>query len=66
MTDPSQPPLLCLDATVSLSRNIAALGLYPAIDPPQIQRHVNWTLIVGQEHYDVHKRFKLRCNATKS
>ena len=47
------PQRLLTDATVVLSRNIAALGIYPAVDP-LILLHVSLIhLFTGQEHYDV-------------
>jgi F-type H+-transporting ATPase subunit beta len=42
-----------LDATVVLSRQIAELGIYPAIDPLDSNSRQLDPLIVGQEHYDV-------------
>jgi len=45
-----------LDATVVLSRRIAAQGLYPAIDPLQSSSQVLQPEIVGREHVDVARR----------
>ena len=42
-----------LDATVVLSRQIAELGIYPAIDPLDSTSRQLDPLVVGQEHYDV-------------
>ncbi|GAL34129.1 ATP synthase beta chain [Vibrio maritimus] len=54
LTDPSPATTFAhLDATVVLSRNIAALGLYPAIDPLDSTSRQLDPQIVGQEHYDV-------------
>ncbi len=54
MTDPSPATTFAhLDATVVLSRNIAALGLYPAIDPLDSTSRQLDPLVVGQEHYDI-------------
>ncbi|MBC7002718.1 F0F1 ATP synthase subunit beta [Photobacterium sp. BZF1] len=54
LTDPSPATTFAhLDATVVLSRNIAALGLYPAIDPLDSTSRQLDPLIVGQEHYQV-------------
>ncbi|SMY34780.1 ATP synthase subunit beta [Photobacterium malacitanum] len=54
LTDPSPATTFAhLDATVVLSRNIAALGLYPAIDPLDSTSRQLDPLVVGQEHYDV-------------
>lgn len=54
LTDPSPATTFAhLDATVVLSRNIAALGLYPAVDPLDSTSRQLDPLIVGQEHYEV-------------
>ncbi|MFA0161271.1 F0F1 ATP synthase subunit beta [Vibrio splendidus] len=54
LTDPSPATTFAhLDATVVLSRNIAALGLYPAIDPLDSTSRQLDPLVVGQEHYDI-------------
>ncbi|EAS66678.1 F0F1 ATP synthase subunit beta [Photobacterium angustum] len=54
LTDPSPATTFAhLDATVVLSRNIAALGLYPAIDPLDSTSRQLDPLVVGQDHYDV-------------
>ncbi|AMG30612.1 F0F1 ATP synthase subunit beta [Grimontia hollisae] len=54
LTDPSPATTFAhLDATVVLSRNIAALGLYPAIDPLDSTSRQLDPLVIGQEHYDV-------------
>ncbi len=42
-----------LDATVVLSRQIAALGIYPAVDPLDSTSRQLDPLVIGQEHYDV-------------
>jgi F-type H+-transporting ATPase subunit beta len=42
-----------LDATVVLSRDIASLGIYPAIDPLDSTSRQLDPLVIGQEHYDV-------------
>jgi F-type H+-transporting ATPase subunit beta len=42
-----------LDATVVLSRSIAELGIYPAIDPLDSSSRQLDPLVVGNEHYDV-------------
>jgi len=47
--------LLHLDATVVLSRQIAELGIYPAIDPLD-STSVSLILVIGQEHYDVARK----------
>src|SRR3984893_4010379 len=54
LTDPSPATTFAhLDATVVLSRQIASLGIYPAIDPLDSTSRQLDPLIVGQEHYDV-------------
>ncbi|WP_427983239.1 F0F1 ATP synthase subunit beta [Agarivorans sp.] len=54
LTDPSPATTFAhLDATVTLNRSIAAMGLYPAIDPLDSNSRQLDPLIVGQEHYDV-------------
>ena len=42
-----------LDAIVSLERSIAAMGLYPAVDPLASSSRILDPRIVGQEHYEV-------------
>mgnify|MGYP005990344597 CR=1 FL=1 len=42
-----------LDATVVLSRDIASLGIYPAVDPLDSTSRQLDPLVIGQEHYDV-------------
>ncbi|MGC9421372.1 MULTISPECIES: F0F1 ATP synthase subunit beta [Vibrio] len=54
LTDPSPATTFAhLDATVVLNRNIAAMGLYPAVDPLDSTSRMLDPLVVGQEHYDV-------------
>ncbi len=54
LTDPSPATTFAhLDATVVLNRNIAAMGLYPAIDPLDSTSRILDPLVVGQEHYEV-------------
>jgi len=54
LTDPSPATTFAhLDATVVLSRNIAALGIYPAVDPLDSTSRQLDPLVIGQEHYDV-------------
>src|SRR5215813_13222730 len=53
LTDPSPATTFAhLDATVVLSRDIAALGIYPAVDPLDSSSRQLDPLVVGQEHYD--------------
>lgn len=54
LTDPSPATTFAhLDATVVLSRNIASLGIYPAVDPLDSTSRQLDPLVVGGEHYDV-------------
>lgn len=54
LTDPSPATTFAhLDATVVLSRDIASLGIYPAVDPLSSTSRQLDPLVVGQEHYDV-------------
>ncbi len=54
LTDPSPATtFLHLDSTVVLSRDIAALGIYPAVDPLDSTSRQLDPLVVGEEHYDV-------------
>ncbi len=53
LTDPSPATTFAhLDATVVLSRQIAELGIYPAVDPLDSTSRQLDPLIIGQEHYD--------------
>ena len=54
LTDPSPATTFAhLDATVVLSRQIAELGIYPAVDPLDSSSRQLDPLIVGDEHYRV-------------
>jgi F-type H+-transporting ATPase subunit beta len=54
LTDPSPATtFLHLDSTVVLSRDIAALGIYPAVDPLDSTSRQLDPLVVGEEHYNV-------------
>ena len=54
LTDPSPATTFShLDATIVLSRQIAELGIYPAVDPLDSTSRQLDPLVVGQEHYDV-------------
>lgn len=54
LTDPSPATTFAhLDATVVLSRQVAELGIYPAVDPLDSRSRQLDPLVVGQEHYDV-------------
>ncbi|WP_395679336.1 F0F1 ATP synthase subunit beta [Dokdonella sp.] len=56
-TDPSPATTFAhLDSTVALSRDIASLGIYPAVDPLASTSRQLDPLVIGQEHYDVARR----------
>ncbi len=57
MTDPSPATTFAhLDATVVLSRNIASLGIYPAVDPLDSTSRQLDPNVIGNEHYDTARR----------
>ncbi|RUO80969.1 F0F1 ATP synthase subunit beta [Idiomarina tyrosinivorans] len=54
LTDPSPATTFAhLDATVVLSRDIASLGIYPAVDPLDSTSRQLDPLVIGEEHYDI-------------
>jgi F-type H+-transporting ATPase subunit beta len=58
-TDPAPATTFAhLDATTNLSRDIAALGIYPAVDPLASTSRILDPRIVGAEHYDTAQRVK--------
>ncbi|MBI3681999.1 MAG: F0F1 ATP synthase subunit beta [Acidobacteria bacterium] len=58
-TDPAPATAFAhLDATTNLSRDIAALGIYPAVDPLASTSRILDARIVGHEHYDTAQRVK--------
>ncbi|HTY03773.1 MAG TPA: F0F1 ATP synthase subunit beta [Rhodocyclaceae bacterium] len=57
LTDPSPATtFLHLDSTVVLSRDIASLGIYPAVDPLDSTSRQLDPLVVGEEHYQTARR----------
>ena len=57
LTDPSPATTFAhLDATLVLSRQIAELGIYPAVDPLDSTSRLLDPNIIGQEHYDCARR----------
>ena len=57
LTDPSPATTFAhLDATVVLSRDIASLGIYPAVDPLDSTSRQLDPQVVGEEHYTVARR----------
>ncbi len=59
LTDPAPATTFShLDATTVLSRQIAELGIYPAVDPLDSTSRILDPQIIGQEHYDVARAVK--------
>ncbi len=59
ITDPAPATTFAhLDATTVLSRQIAELGIYPAVDPLASTSRILDPRIIGQEHYEVAERVK--------
>jgi len=59
LTDPAPATTFAhLDATTVLSRKIADLGIYPAVDPLDSTSRILTAAIVGQEHYNCANRVK--------
>ena len=57
LTDPAPATTFAhLDATTVLSRSIASLGIYPAVDPLDSTSRILTPEIVGKEHYDVARK----------
>ncbi|MGO1119838.1 F0F1 ATP synthase subunit beta [Rhodovibrionaceae bacterium A322] len=57
LTDPAPATSFAhLDATTVLSRQIAELGIYPAVDPLDSTSRILEPAVVGEEHYDVARR----------
>ena len=57
LTDPSPATTFAhLDSTVTLSRNIASLGIYPAVDPLDSTSRQMDPNVIGAEHYDTAQR----------
>jgi F-type H+-transporting ATPase subunit beta len=54
LTDPSPATTFAhLDATLVLSRQVAELGIYPAVDPLDSTSRILDPLVIGIEHYDI-------------
>ncbi len=59
-TDPAPATAFAhLDATTNLSRQIAELGIYPAVDPLASTSRILDPRVLGEEHYDVARSVKL-------
>src|SRR5882762_1916442 len=60
LTDPAPATTFAhLDATTVLSRQIAELGIYPAVDPLDSTSRILDPLVVGAEHYDVARQVQV-------
>jgi F-type H+-transporting ATPase subunit beta len=58
-TDPAPATAFAhLDATTNLSRQIAELGIYPAVDPLASSSRILDARVIGQEHYSVARQVK--------
>jgi len=58
-TDPAPATTFAhLDATTNLSREIASIGIYPAVDPLASTSRILDPLVVGEEHYNTAQRVK--------
>ncbi|MDP7538941.1 MAG: F0F1 ATP synthase subunit beta [Alphaproteobacteria bacterium] len=67
LTDPAPATSFShLDATTVLSRQIAELGIYPAVDPLDSTSRMLDPRIVGEEHYEVARRVQEILQAYKS
>ncbi|UEG54463.1 F0F1 ATP synthase subunit beta [Mucilaginibacter daejeonensis] len=59
LTDPAPATTFAhLDATTVLSRKIAELGIYPAVDPLDSTSRILSAAVLGNEHYDTAQRVK--------
>jgi len=67
LTDPAPATSFAhLDATTVLSRQIAELGIYPAVDPLDSTSRILDPRIIGDEHYDVARRVQETLQKYKS
>jgi ATP synthase F1 beta subunit len=67
LTDPAPATTFAhLDATTVLSRQIAELGIYPAVDPLDSTSRMLTPEIVGQEHYDIARNVQKVLQAYKN
>lgn len=59
LTDPAPATTFAhLDATTTLSRKIASMGIYPAVDPLDSTSRIMEPSIIGEEHYNTAQRVK--------
>ena len=67
LTDPAPATTFAhLDATTVLSRSIAELGIYPAVDPLDSTSRMLSARILGQEHYDTARGVQRVLQVTQS
>ena len=67
MTDPAPATSFAhLDATTVLSRQIAELGIYPAVDPLDSTSRILDPRVIGDEHYNVARRVQETLQKYKS
>ncbi len=67
LTDPAPATSFAhLDATTVLSRQIAELGIYPAVDPLDSNSRILDPQVVGEEHYDTARRVQEILQSYKS
>ena len=60
LTDPAPATTFAhLDATTVLSRKLAAIGIYPAVDPLDSTSRILTPQIIGEEHYNCAQRVKM-------
>lgn len=67
LTDPAPATSFThLDATTVLNRQIAEIGIYPAVDPLDSTSHMLDPLVIGQEHYEVARSVQKTLQTYKS
>ena len=67
LTDPAPATSFAhLDATTVLSRSLAELGIYPAVDPLDSTSRILDPIIVGEEHYEVARKVQVVLQTYKS
>ena len=67
LTDPSPATTFAhLDATLVLSRQVAELGIYPAVDPLDSNSRILDPNVVGNEHYDTARGVQVCCSVTRN
>jgi F-type H+-transporting ATPase subunit beta len=67
LTDPAPATTFAhLDGTVVLSRQIAELGIYPAVDPLDSTSRILDPMVIGEDHYLVSRRCRTCCKNTRN